>query len=90
MDTPVRLISSKVQVAFIGNISDQRLRRMMKRKNPLIITAIKWVLGEDFIDNADCYRVNSDICLCFMASLLNVGVGGYEASKLTRALFLGD
>lgn len=62
----------------------------MKRKNPLIITTIKWVLGEDFIDNFDHYRVKSNIFSHFMTSLLDVGTGGYEASELTRALFSGD
>lgn len=63
---------------------------MTKRKNPLIIAAIKWVLEEDFIDNVDHYRVNLDICSRFVASLLDVGIGEYEASELTRALFSGD
>lgn len=63
---------------------------MTKRKNPLIIVAIKWVLGEDFMDNVDHYRVNSDICSRFVASLLGVETSGYKASGLTRALFSRD
>lgn len=53
MDTPVRLVNNKVQVTFLGNISDRILQRMMRRKNPLVIADIKWIHREDFIDNID-------------------------------------
>lgn len=90
MDTPVRLVSSKAHVAFLGNISDKRLQVMMQWKNSLIIAAIKWVLREDFINNADRYRVNIDICSRFIASLLDCGQAGLLASRLTKALFSQD
>lgn len=45
-------------------------------KNPLIIFAIKWVLGKDFIDNVDRYHVNTNSCSCFVASLLDSRVPG--------------
>lgn len=87
MDTPIRLTSSKVQVAFLGKISDQRLQRMKWCKNPLIITTIKWVLDKDFIDDMDKYHVNTDISSHFIASLLDTMMIGYLISELTKALF---
>lgn len=53
----------------------------------MIISAVKWVLGEDFIDNADWYHVNIDICSCFVASLLDFGLARLLASHLTKVLF---
>lgn len=87
MDTPVWLISRRVQVTFLGNISDRRLQGMTRRKNPLIIATIKWVLGEDFISNPDRYRVNTDICSRFLASLLDYGQSRLLTTQLTQALF---
>lgn len=87
MDTLVWLISRRAQVTFLGNISDRRLQGMTRRKNPLIIAAIKWVLGEDFISNPDLYRVNIDICSHFVASLLDCGQSGLLTTQLTQALF---
>lgn len=63
---------------------------MTRRKNPLIIVVIKWVLGKDFIDDMDKYRVNTDICSHFVASLLDTGITGYLTSELTKALFSWD
>lgn len=53
----------------------------------LIIATIKWVLGEDFIDNMDQYHVNTDICLHFVASLLDSRMVGLLTSKITKVLF---
>lgn len=63
---------------------------MTRRKNPLIVAAIKWVLGEDFIDNVNQYHVNTDICSCFVASLLDSRLAGLLTSQLTKALFSQD
>lgn len=63
---------------------------MMRPKNPLIIAAIKWVLDEDFIDNADWYCVSTDICSRFVASLLDFGLAELLALQLTKALFSQD
>lgn len=90
MDTPIRLISRRAQVTFLGNISDQRLQGMTRRKNPLIIAAFKWILGEDFIGNPDRYRVNTDIFSHFVASLLDCGQSGLLTTQLTQALFPAD
>lgn len=53
----------------------------------MIIASIKWVLGEDFIDDVDRYRVNTDICSRFMASLLDDGKNDYLVMELTQTLF---
>lgn len=47
---------------------------MMQRRIPLIIAAIKLVLGKNFINDMDQYRVNTNISSHFMASLLDTSV----------------
>lgn len=56
----------------------------------MIIAAIKWVLREDFIDNADSYRVNTDIFSRFVSSLLDCGLAGLLALQLTKEFFSQD
>lgn len=55
-----------------------------------MISIIKWVLGEDFIDNADRYQVNTDIYSWFIASLCDCGQPVPLAAQLTMALFSLD
>lgn len=62
----------------------------MRRKNPLIIFAIKWVLGKDFLNNPNRYRVNTNICSRFIASLLDYGQSGVLTTLLTWVLFPKD
>lgn len=45
------------------------------------------MLGEDFIDDVDHYRVNTNIYFCFMASLLDLGMNEDLVVELTQTLF---
>lgn len=87
MDTRIRLVTSKPQLAFLGEITDNRLLQMTKMKNTLAIMAIKWVLGEDFITGVDRYKVNTDIVSQFVASLLDLRECKAHIIQLTKELF---
>lgn len=76
MDTPIRLVNSRSRMAFLRNIPNRSLQHMTGRTNLILINAIKWVLGEDFVGVEDRYRVKTDICSWFVASLLDVGMNG--------------
>jgi len=52
MDTPIRLVSSKRQMAFLGEITDLRLKRMLRMNDPLVIGAVRMVLGKIFTEGA--------------------------------------
>lgn len=60
IDTSIRLVSSKPQLAFLGEVIDNRLLKMTKVKNALAVVAIKWILGDDFVTREDRYKVNTD------------------------------
>lgn len=87
MDTPIRLVRNRLQVAFLGNISNMHLQCLNIRSSQVLISAIKWVFREDFIGVEDRYPMNKDICLCFMDYLLDIGMDGLLITHLTQALF---
>lgn len=47
---------------------------MTKKKHLLSIIAIKWVLGWYFLEYEDRYRVQTDVCSHFVASMLDIGI----------------
>lgn len=53
----------------------------------MFIIVIKWVLREDFVGAEDRYCVNTKIYLCFIASLLDIGIDGKLITHLTEAIF---
>lgn len=60
---------------------------MTKLKNTLGIVAIKWILGDDFINGEDIYKVNIDISSWFVASTLYLGENTSKIILLTREVF---
>lgn len=60
---------------------------MMKNKHSLVSVAIKWVLGKDCIEYGDKYRVNTDVCSHFVASMLDICVPRPLFLKLVKEIF---
>ncbi|GLJ36644.1 hypothetical protein SUGI_0737230 [Cryptomeria japonica] len=87
MDTPIRLIASKSQRAFLGTISDTQLERLINTDNDLVLATVKWVLGKDFLASEDRYRVNSNIASRFVGSLLDLGAPKDIIARMTMGLF---
>jgi len=69
METPIRLLSNKRQISFLGEISGNRLQKVFKSQSGLVLFNIKWVLGEGFMVYSNRYRVEWDISSMFLASL---------------------
>lgn len=88
MNTPIGLVSHKSQTAFLGEISTRRLKRMTKNKHSLSIIAIKWVLGQDFLEYEDKYRVNTDVCSHFVTSMLDIGIPKPLILCLVKEIFV--
>ncbi|XP_057869281.1 acidic leucine-rich nuclear phosphoprotein 32-related protein 1-like [Cryptomeria japonica] len=61
---------------------------MRTHSNPIVIDAIKWVLGDDFVGSEDRYCVNTDITSRFVTSLLDIGLSKHLAVQLTDLIFL--
>lgn len=88
MITPIRLVCNKSQMDFLDEISNRSLKRMTKNKHSLDIIAMKWVLGRDYVEYKDKYRVNIDICSHFVMSLLDIQVPKPMILHLTLEIFL--
>lgn len=67
MDTPLRLLGLKRQMAFVGEIKEERLKGILVPLNPLVISALRKTLGRDYILNEDQTRANLDIAVIFLA-----------------------
>lgn len=59
MDTPIRLVSKKPQLDFLGEVTDKKLMYMTNIMHIIAIIATKWVLGEEFVIGIDIYKVNT-------------------------------
>jgi len=94
MDTPIRLVSRKMQMAFIGSIINLRLQRMLPRSDDLMVGAVRMILGKDFMENDERYRVDTDISSRVLAMLLELDTAKAEVETIMRGIFnlehLGD
>jgi hypothetical protein len=101
MDNPIRLrcILEEEQKAFLGRVPEENLFSICNEVVPctgakFVIAAVKMVLGREFMENENRYRVNSDITSQFLASLLDLGEPRVESvlllRKIFKAVYLGD
>jgi hypothetical protein len=96
MDTPIRLrcTTFQEQKAFLGLVTDPILASVATELGAFTKEAIRMVLGREFLENENRYRVNTDISSRFMASLLDLGGEKVEILMLLRKVFrkeyLGD
>lgn len=60
---------------------------MTKNKHYLVLIAIKWVLGKDYIEYEEKYWVNTDTCSHFVASMLDINVPRPLILKLVKEIF---
>jgi hypothetical protein len=101
MDNPIRLRCTleEEQKAFLGRVPKENLLSICNEVVPcsgvkFVIAAVKMVLGHEFLENENWYRVNSDITSQFLASLLDLGEARAEIVVLLRKIFkivyLGD
>lgn len=87
MNAPIRLVSHKSHTTFLGEISTRHLKRMTKNKHSLDIIAMKWVLGHDFLEYEDKYRVKTDVCSHFVASMLDIAIPKPLILRLVKEIF---
>ena len=101
MDNPIclRCTLEEEQKAFLGRIPEENLLSISNEVVPcfgvkFFIAAIKKVLGHEFLENENRYRVNSDITSQFLASLLDLKEARAKIVVLLRKIFkvvyLGD
>lgn len=81
-------------MSFLGPTKDKRWREILESKDDLVNKVVTKILGDDFIETENSYRVNTDIPVVFVSILLVMGLKKFEATLLCQALFrkeiLGD
>lgn len=87
MDTPLRLIGLKRQMAFVGEIKDERLKGILVFPKPLVIKAVVKILVNDYIMREDHTRDNSDIATMLLAVAMHCENDRNVAMKLCKKVF---
>lgn len=87
-DTPISLQATERQTTF-REIIDQRLKRVLLDKDPLVMVVVKMVLGKGHLVK-EYARDNAYISLCFLASLLDIGITKAKAKVMLERLFHED
>ncbi len=69
MDT-VRILTSPLpQEPFLRPTDNNRPAFLIGTYDQLVLATLKWVLGEDFLHNEDCYKLRIYIPSRFMGSI---------------------
>lgn len=59
----------------------------MRYNHPLVVYAIKYLLGEEFIMVYDRYQINTDISSMFLSLALDRGLSKKMARNLCKVIF---
>lgn len=72
MEANFSLETSKTQIAFWERISDDRLMNLFIYEDTAFLSAVKLILGLEYVDSGWKYRMNADIVSLFMAWCLEL------------------
>lgn len=84
---PIVLLATKLQMTFMGDITNKRLGGVLVNNHDYIRHVLKEFLGKEFFWTQHKYRVSFDIPTFFLAMLLFSGMSKQWAKKLTQMLF---
>lgn len=84
MFTFIKIKGLMIHISFDGRIEDRRLRSIILATHFLVVRAIHKVLGQEFINNRDKYKVSFDIPTMVIASKLQVDLDKVVIKLLCR------
>lgn len=90
MDSNIKLVATKRQMAFLGPVMNKQLQQLSKISHPLLLDTICNILGVQFLIVEHRYRVNIDIPTHFLATLLYLGEPKVAAQELCERVFKPD
>lgn len=82
MEAPIRLVSNKQQMPFLGDVLTKHLKAILNSSHCMVIHAVEAILENEFLKACAQHCVNSDISAMFLAVTLKI----WETNARTKLL----